>query len=152
MAPNLIGLEEHFTGQAVLNRPSATAVPNHLFPKSVADNLADLAETRTNMMDRGNMSIQVVSHIPAVEPLEICREVSNQLFAAVKSSDGRLRGFAFLPIGSPDAIAQELERCVKELGFVGALIPNHAHGKCYDGKEYWPMFAKAEEPHVPIYI
>ena len=152
MTPVLIALEEHFTGQAVLNRPSATAIPNFMFPKSVADNLKDLGETRIKMMERGNMSIQVVSHIPAVEPPEICRAVNDQLFEAVKGSNGRYRGFAFLPMGTPEAIAAELERCVKSLGFVGALIPNHAHGRFYDEKDYWPMFEKAQELDVPIYI
>ena len=59
MAPTLIGLEEHFAGQAVLNRPSARAMPRSIFPQSVYDNLSDLGDTRINNMDRGNMSIQV---------------------------------------------------------------------------------------------
>ena len=98
------------------------------------------------------MSVQLESHITAVEPLEICHDVNNHLFEAVKNSGGRYRGFVFVPMAHPDAIPAELERCVKELGFVGALIPNHAHGTYKDGKDYWPMFAKAEELDVPIYI
>ena len=152
MAPVLIGLEEHFTGQAIANRPSATAIPNFMFPQSVVENLLDLGDTRKKMMDRGNMSMQVVSHIPAVEPPEICSTVNDQLYKAVQASNGRYRGFAFLPMGTPDAIPAELERAVKDLDFVGALIPNHAHGQYFDDKAYWPMWEKAQELDVPIYI
>ena len=152
MFPSLIGLEEHFSGKAIAERPSATAIPNHMFPKSVVERLNDLGDVRIQNMDEGSMSIQVTSHIPAVEPLDICRAVNDQLFEAIQNSHGRLRGFAFLPMAEPQNIPGELSRCVRELDFVGALIPNHAHGRFYDGEEYWPMFAKAEELDVPIYI
>ena len=154
MAPRLVALEEHYFGQAVLNSPAASAIPAsvRLFMKAVGDKIADLGESRISMMNRGATSIQVVSHLPIVVPPEVCRAVNDQLAGAVQSSAGRLRGFAFLPMGSPEAITQELERCVTQLDFLGALIPNHAHGRYYDDPDYWPMFAKAEELDVPIYI
>lgn len=52
---------------------------------------------------------------------------------------------------APDA-ALELQRCVKELGFVGTLIENNTHGQHYDDESFWPVFAKAEELDVPVYI
>lgn len=60
-------------------------------------------------------------------------------------------------MSEPEAAATELERCVKELGFVGALIDNHLEeGKgeklFYDAERFWPVFAKAEELDVPVYI
>ena len=147
-----IALEEHFMGQAILDSPSATAIPNHLFPQLVVDNLIDIGPGRIAAMDRGNTQMQVISHIPAVEPPEVCRKVNDQLFEAVKKSGSRFRGFAFPPMGVPEEIPAELERCVKEYNFVGALIPNHAKGRYYDDAAYWPMFQKAEELDVPIYI
>ena len=152
MAPVLVALEEHFTGQAILDTASATAIPNHMFPKSVVDDLIDLGPSRIKNMDKGNMSIQVISHTPTVEPPEVCRAVNNQLFEAVNNSNGRYRGFGFLPMGDPEAIPAEFERCVSVLGFVGTLIPNHAHGRYYDAKAYWPLFEKAQELDVPIYL
>ena len=150
--PFLVSLEDHFIGEVIRGRPSATAIPNHLFPERVVENCYDIGEHRIVDMDNGDVALQVVSHIPAVEPLELCRKVNNQLFEAVKTSKGRLRGFAFLPMGEPSAIPDELERCVKQLGFLGALIPNHAHGRYFDDGDYWPMFERAQELDVPIYI
>jgi predicted TIM-barrel fold metal-dependent hydrolase len=82
------------------------------------------------------MSIQEISHLPTVETPEMCRAVNDQLSKAVGSSGGRFRGFSTRPMGNPEAVPAELERCVKQLGFVGALIPNHARGAYYDGKAH----------------
>ncbi|KIW62491.1 hypothetical protein PV04_10664 [Phialophora macrospora] len=149
MAPVLIGLEEHFASAAVTDK---TTLNLHMFPQKLQDDLADLGERRIKDMDQGNMEIQVISHFPAVTPPETCRAVNDGLFEAVNKSNGRFRGFACLPIGEPQECPKELERCVKELNFVGALVGNHANGRFFDGPEYWPMFEKAQELDVPIYI
>lgn len=52
----------------------------------------------------------------------------------------------------PQAAADELERCVKQLGFVGALINNHTKGIFYDDEKYWSVFERAAELDVPIYL
>lgn len=52
----------------------------------------------------------------------------------------------------PDASAAELERTVKHLNFVGALIDCHVDGKYFDGDEYDSLWAMAEKLDVPIYI
>ena len=41
---------------------------------------------------------------------------------------------------------------MKSLGFVGALIDNHAGGRHFDGDEYDVMWKVAEELDVPIYL
>ena len=55
-------------------------------------------------------------------------------------------------MSDPLAAARELERCVTQLGFLGALVDNHADGCFYDGAEYHPFWAKAQELDVPIYL
>ncbi|KAK9242631.1 hypothetical protein V1506DRAFT_546932 [Lipomyces tetrasporus] len=50
------------------------------------------------------------------------------------------------------AAARELRRCVKVLGFVGALVENHVDGQFYDDERFWPVFKTAQELDVPIYI
>lgn len=41
---------------------------------------------------------------------------------------------------------------MKDLGFVGALLDNHLHGKFYDDVKFWPIFEMAEKLDVPIYL
>ena len=55
-------------------------------------------------------------------------------------------------MSDPTAAADEPSRSVKQLGFVGALINNHDQGRFYDNETYWPLFARAQELDVPIYL
>lgn len=57
-----------------------------------------------------------------------------------------------LPMSEPTAAATELERCVRSLGFLGALVENHLDGKFCDDERFWPVFERAEQLDVPIYI
>jgi len=57
-----------------------------------------------------------------------------------------------LPMSNPIGAAAELERCIKELGFAGALVNNHLDGQFYDDPKFWPVFEKAVELDIPIYL
>ena len=52
----------------------------------------------------------------------------------------------------PDAAADELERCVQQLGFKGAMLHGLANGTFLDDKKFWPIYARAEKLDVPIYL
>ena len=147
-----ISLEDHFASEAMRSSPNVARFGFDLFPAKVREDMFSLNERRIQDMDKGNVSLQVVSSIPAVEPLDICQKTNDQLGAAEKQSGGRLAGFAMLPMGDPQAAADELERCIKKLGFLGALIPNHAGGRYYDSEEYRTFWKRAQDLDVPIYL
>lgn len=147
-----ISLEDHFISKAVQGKPAEKALSLHLFPEDVRRNLLDIGEGRIADMDDGGISLQVISHIPADESSTTCQEINDQLYESVKRHPTRFAGFATLPVSDPVAAAKELERCVKELGFVGAMIPNHTGGTYFDGEAYLPMWEKAQELDVPIYL
>ena len=149
---NLISLEDHFISSAMLSSPNVELFNLDLFPAGIKEKLFSVGDLRIQDMDAGNISLQVVSSIPSPESLDICYETNNQLYEAIQVSKGRLAGFAMLPLGDPRAAAEELERCIRKLGFLGALIPNHADGRYYDGVEYRVFWKKAEELDVPIYL
>ena len=52
----------------------------------------------------------------------------------------------------PAAAARELERTVRDLGFVGAMLNGHVNGRYLDDKFFWPVFECAEALGVPIYM
>ena len=149
MVPPLIALEEHYDSGIFSAQDELHAnLPPHLHTR-----LHDLGDDRIKALDAGNLSIQVISHIGCPTPTEGCIAANNKLAAACKQNPNRLAAFAYLPMGDPAAAADELERTVKDLGFVGALINNNADdGSFYDDKKYWSVFAKAVELDVPIYI
>ena len=51
----------------------------------------------------------------------------------------------------PAAIA-ELERSIKELGFVGAMVNGHTHGVYLDDARYDPFWERIQALDVPLYL
>ena len=98
------------------------------------------------------MSVQVISHGPGNISPPVCSTANDDLAFAISQNLTRLAGFAMLPMSEPAAAAKELERCVKQLSFVGALVENHLDGQFYDDERFWVVFEKAQELDVPIYI
>jgi predicted TIM-barrel fold metal-dependent hydrolase len=149
----LITLEEHYLSESALKwgRNEATFAG---FPGMPTSKLLSLGSERLNDMDKGQIRRQILSHGPLIDepPLHICQEANDGLAEAVRNHSDRFAGLAFLPMNNPLDAAAELGRCVTELGFIGTLVPNHVGGRFYDGDEFWPLFAKAQELDVPIYL
>ncbi len=148
----LITLEEHFASQTVITSSDEAKAHYAHFPSHILDKLTDLDQTRVADLDKGHVSLQIVSHGPGNVGTGVCTKVNDDLAAAIQRNPTRLAGFAMLPMREPDAAAAELERCVKTHGFVGALIENHLDGVFYDAESFWPVFARAQDLDVPLYI
>ncbi|TVY12872.1 Decarboxylase orsB [Lachnellula arida] len=146
----LITLEEHFISTQVrLGKKDAHDAD---FPPSFTSKFESLGDERIQDMDNGSVSLQVLSHAPLDAPPAACVDINNELALAISQNPDRLAGFATLPMADPKAAAAELSRCVTKLGFLGALINNHLHGQYYDDERFWPVFEKAQELDVPMYI
>ena len=142
-----VTLEEHFVAPAVRNAFKIG------FPEHVMRKLSSWDE-RLHDMDKGGVTVQVVSHAPTAQSIapDVCQQANKELLGEIKAHEGRYAGFAILPMHDPEAACKELEHCVKEYGFVGSLVNNHANGRFYDDEYFWPIFAKAQELDGPIYI
>jgi predicted TIM-barrel fold metal-dependent hydrolase len=150
MTPSLTTLEEHYISKLV--RTSTDKDAYDAFPQTMIRKLEDLGEQRLKDMDAGKVTRQIISHGPVNASPDMCRQANDELAAACNKNSGRFSAFAMLPMAEPAAAADELTRCVKDHGFVGALINNHLNGQFYDDSRFWPVFARAEELDVPIYI
>lgn len=146
----LITLEEHYVSSTV--RASQKVDRYASFPPQLVAKLMSLGDERIQDMDNGNVSLQIISHGPGIRPPPICRAANDELSVAISKNPSRMAGFAMLPMNNPDAAASELERCVRDLGFVGSLIDNHVNGGMYDDERFWTVFDKAQELDVPLYI
>jgi len=149
----LITLEEHFISRKARE---ATKVGSHdvwdAFPQQIFAKLENVGDDRIRDMDKGEVSLQVLSHVPIDASSTVCRQVNDELAEQIAKSTNRLAGFALLPMAEPTEAADELSRCVKDLGFVGALLDNHLDGEFYDGERFLPVFEKAQELDVPLYL
>ena len=109
-------------------------------------------------MDAAGLDVQILSNVPGVEAVEIplavelARQANDLVVDAVTAYPDRFLGFATLPMRDPDAAAAELERTVRDHGFVGALINGHVDGRFLDDQFFWPVFESAEILGVPIYL
>ena len=153
----VISLEDHFLHPKVWEMLPKELKDKYKFLK---DELLDIGEGRIKKMDAAGIDFQVISHVePGVnfiddtnQAIKLAREINNYLFEAIKIFPERLGGFAVLPMQSPTAATEELERAVTKLGFKGALIDGHTNGIYLDDDSYTILLQKAEDLDVPIYI
>src|SRR5215217_1763413 len=164
-----IALEEHFATEAFMEGPGrelrAMAEAARAHPKVAAgyarlvEGLRDLGGGRVAAMDEAGVDVQVLSltspgveQLGADEAVALARESNDRLAEAVRRHPGRFAGFAALPTPAPEAAADELERAVRGLGFVGALINGHTRERYLDDSFFWPILERAETLGVPIYL
>lgn len=122
--------------------------------------LADLGQGRIDLMDQAGMNLAILSaHTPAVqnlpgqEGIDFAYRLNRLLVEGpMAAHPGRFQAFATLPLQSPEAAADELERAVREDGFVGALTNGHITARYLDHPDFEPVLARAEALNVPIYL
>ena len=154
-----IALEEHFW-TAELAAPPGTG-PLATWGQRVDDQLRDLGRSRLTDMDASGIDLQVISHVaPAAQALDgaegvaRAREANDQLAGAVRAHPDRFAGFATLPTADPSAAADELERAVRELSLIGALVNSTlgSNGAFLDEARFAPLLERFERLDVPLYL
>lgn len=165
--PAKIALEEHFAIPETL-QDSAGFVPGSYWEELQA-RLLDIHDRRLRLMDEHDIETTILSlNAPAVQAIgdrkhavDIARRANDYLAAECAKRPDRFRAFAALPLQDPEAAAEELRRCVSELGFVGALVngfsQDSAHGRgeeplYYDLPRYRPFWAEVARLDVPFYL
>ena len=167
----IITLEEHYTDQRIMDANAAFNTERPPMTKEQEEAMAFLMSRsfpgpelfdfgqRLEYMDRNRIDVQVLSLtspvsdlVPAADQIRICRQANDITKQHIDEHPDRFMGFATLPMADPEAAADELERCVKELGFCGALLAGRYKGRFYNEAEFLPIFAKAAELDVPIYF
>jgi 2,3-dihydroxybenzoate decarboxylase len=122
--------------------------------------LADFTEYRLPEMDAAGIDIQVLSltvpglqvDIDATTARDRARSANDFLAQVISAHPTRFRGFAALPLQDMDAAVRELDRCVSELGFCGALVNDHLQGNYLDEPQYDPLWSALESMGVPLYL
>jgi predicted TIM-barrel fold metal-dependent hydrolase len=158
-----IALEEHFAIDATLedSRVFGAHVWELLRPR-----LLDIHDVRLREMDRHGIEMMILSlNAPAVQAIHdvkravaVARAANDALAENIRVRPDRFAGFAALPMQDPEAAAAELVRCVKELGFVGALVNGFSQVGApdnvvyYDLPHYRPFWRTVEALDVPFYL
>ena len=155
----LIALEEHFTTRELQRRNAGT--DKRLFSGGGRrPELLDLGAGRIADMDEAGIAIQVLSavtpgaqNLAGADGVAFARKLNDRIAnEVVAAHPDRFRAFATLPLSEPEAAADELERTVREHGFVGCMSYGPIGGRFLDHADFAPLLARAEALGVPIYI
>lgn len=157
-----IALEEHFITEDFLQDTQKVDFVN-MSPEYVADfqkRLLDFDDLRIKAMDEAGIEISVLSLTdPGIQgisdintAIELASKTNDFLAARIAKHPKRFRGFACLALQDPGNAANELERCVRQHGFVGGLINGQTQGSYLDEQKYHSFWKKVEELNVPIYL
>jgi len=128
--------------------------------------ILDLDDMRLKHMDETGIELAILSlNAPGVqsildtdEAIETARKGNEAMAAAIERHPARYRAFAALPMQDPAAASAELERCVKELGFKGALVNGFTQKDVedsaiyYDIPEYREFWQTVSDLDVPFYL
>ena len=163
----LVCIEEHLMTPFMPPSTSSTwtqFIPEYL--NGVKRRLGD-AELRLQTMDENHIGAQIISmnqpgaqaFTQIAKSIEFCKKVNRFIFEEyVQKYPQRFFAFATLPTQRAEAAAAELERCVKDYGFVGAMINGYTDTEEKDAELYLddPQFdalwAVAQRLEKPIFI
>ena len=156
-----VTLEDHFATEATLGHSQPFGP--HVW-KELRHRLLDFQEHRLCLMDEWGVEIMIASlNSPAVQAIldvkravEVARQANDVLADEVAKRSDRFVGIAALPMQDPETATRELQRCIRDLGFKGALVNGYSEldGKPvhYDLPQYRPFWRALEALDVPFYL
>ena len=147
---------------ALLNAGAVVQAPASLVDGRPAADVTAMAyieiDKRLAVMDAQAVDMEVLSINPfwygsardlAGQIVKLQNEKLAELCASVPD---RFAAFASLTLQAPDLAVQELETAVKKLGLKGAAIGANVNGEAFSDPKFHPVWAKAEELGVPLFI
>lgn len=157
-----IALEEHFITPDFLEYTEKGDF-SFMKPHKVNDfkaRLLDFEDLRIEAMDKAGIGTSVLSLTdPGVQgelekaiAVELAHKANEFLAEKISRNPKRYRGFAALAMQDPLQASKELEYCIRQHHFLGALINGQTNGQYLDDEQFYPFWEKVEELNVPIYL
>jgi 2,3-dihydroxybenzoate decarboxylase len=156
-----VALEEHFMLPDFVGYLAETKanIRTDLYDHAVPL-LSDFGDGRLAVMDQHGVDYVVLSlsgpgvqiEPDTVRATTLARSCNDTLAREIQKRPDRYGGFAHLALQDPHAAADELERCMKDLGFKGALINGETGGVYLDHGRYDVFWERASALKAPIYI
>jgi 2,3-dihydroxybenzoate decarboxylase len=156
-----IAIEEHFLAPGFEEywAPTMEDVPA-TGRDWIHSQLTDFGENRLHSMDAAGIQLSVLSlagpgvqvERDTIRAQEKSKSANDFVAGEISKNPARYAGFAHLALQDPKWAAKELERCVRKLGFCGAMINGHSNGEYLDREKFFPLWECAEALEAPIYL
>ncbi len=137
----------------------ADMMQDERFFRTIEPNCWDAA-TRLAQCDGWGIDVQVLSTVPvmfgywaeAEHAHDLAQLLNDDIAKMVAAHPRRFVGLGSVPLQSAELSAQELERCVRELGFPGVQIGSHIGEVNLDHPSLTPFWEKADELAAAIMV
>ncbi len=160
-----IAFEEHVAIEETLEQ-------THVFARDSASldrfnrQILGVGGERLEIMDETGIEFAILSlNAPGIQGIPdtrqaiyLAKKANDRMAEAAASHPDRFGAFAALPMQDPDAAADELRRCVEQLGFKGAMVNGFTQKErpdsaiYYDLPEYRSFWAQVAALDVPFYL
>ncbi len=161
-----IAVEEHFVTPELKDTIFGSIGWDPAEWTAMAAALQETDEVRLADMDAAGIEIAAVSLaapciqdvVDAADASAKARAANDALAEVVAAHPDRYVGLAALALQDPEGAAEELERCVTQLGFRGALangyssVGNLETAAYYDEPQYLPFWERVAALGVPFYL
>ena len=153
-----ITLEEHFSTPD-LQRAIEEVKPGGTRDQALKARLLDLGQGRLSDMDEGGVDMQVLSLassgfeiLESAQATAVARDANDRVADAVRKYPQRFAAFANLNLKDPQLAAKELDRCIRQLDFRGAIVHGTTGGGFMDNACFLPFWESASSLGEPVYL
>ena len=89
---------------------------------------------------------------PAADATALAQSTNDDIADAVNEYPDRFKGLAFLPLQDPKASVAELERCMREKSFAGAIVGTNIGGLDWDAPELFCVLEAARDLNALVFV
>ncbi len=123
--------------------------------KTFFDLERQIARMKKEGVDRAILSLAtpfINYHLDAAIAVSTARHFNDAMAMAIGGQADRFGAWAFLPMQDPVAAAEELRRCVREMGYVGGHVASNVRGIYLDSEQFNPIYRAAADLNVPLFV
>lgn len=154
------GAAEEKKAPYIIRETGTFAQTSNLIVPDLSGALSIMSDMNKTMEQMGKMGVNkmilsalgTIETLPVEESIEAARESNDFAAKMCKKYPGKFYGSAALPVKDVDAACEELERCVKELGFVSWTTFSNLGDGYIDEEKYKPIFKKAADLGVHVFL
>ncbi|MGF1667274.1 MAG: amidohydrolase family protein [Acidimicrobiia bacterium] len=117
-------------------------------------------DQRVAVMDSIDVDVHLLSLSPTMhwynlgpaDGLSLATESNDDMAEMIAAHPTRFKGLGFLPLQDVAASVAEMERCVRELGFVGFQVGTNINGLDWDTDELYPVLQAAQDLNAVMFF